>query len=86
MNKLVGSCCALAALAILMAPRAGAVESWNSTCLLDIRQIKEDWTRLATPQLQQAVAREVTRAEQSYRRGREQECQQRVAKIKEMMK
>lgn len=69
-----------------LAGGAGAVESWNSPCLLDIRQIKEDWTRISTPALQQAVAREVTRAEQSYRRGREQECQQRVAKIKDMMK
>ncbi len=75
--------------AILLAAMAGdaaAVESWNSPCLLDIRQINEDWTRISTPQLQSAVAREVTRAEQSYRRGREQECQDRVAKIKELMK
>jgi hypothetical protein len=75
-----------AALLVALAGDAPAVESWNSPCLQDIRQIKEDWTRLSTPQVQQAVAREVTRAEQSYRRGREQECQQRVAKIKEMMK
>ena len=74
------------ALFAVWASGASAVESWNSPCLMDIRQIKEDWTRLSTPQLQSAVAREVTRAEQSYRRGREQECQQRADRIKEMMK
>jgi len=78
----------LAAALILALPLSGAraTESWNSPCLMDIRQIKEDWTRLSTPDVKSAVAREVTRAEQSYRKGREQECQQRVARIKDMMK
>jgi hypothetical protein len=84
--KLACLACAAGALFALATSGAHAVESWNSPCLLDIRQIKEDWTRISTPQLQSAVAREVTRAEQSYRRGREQECQQRVDRIKEMMK
>ena len=76
----------LAAVLVLACQPAGATESWNSTCLTDLRQIKEDWTRLSTPQVKDAVAREVTRAEQAYRKGREQDCQQRVAKIKDMMK
>jgi len=75
-----------AALLAALASDAAAVESWNSPCLQDLRQIKEDWTRISTPQLQQAIARDVTKAEQSYRRGREQECQQLVAKIKDLMK
>jgi hypothetical protein len=76
----------LAACVVLAVQPASATESWNSTCLTDLRQIKEDWTRLSTPQAKDAVAREVTRAEQAYRKGREQDCQQRVAKIKDMMK
>lgn len=70
----------------LEAAPAGAVESWNSPCLLDIRQIKEDWTRISNAERKAAVSREVTRAEQNYRRGQEERCQQRVAQIKAMMK
>ena len=77
---------AAAALALLGTGSAGAVESWNSPCLLDIRQIKEDWTRLSNPELKAVVSREVTRAEQNYRRGQEERCQQRVQQIKTMMK
>ncbi len=78
-------------LALAMAAGAGAgsaaaAESWNSPCLLEIRQIKEDWTRLNNPELKAAVSREVTRAEQNYRRGQEERCQQRVQQIKAMMK
>lgn len=65
---------------------ARAVEPWNSPCLMDLRQIKEDWTRISTPATRDAIAKEVTRAEQSYRKGREQECQDRVTRIKDMMK
>ncbi len=78
----------LAATAVLLAiaPAQAQTESWNSVCLPELRQIKEDWTRISTPATKEAVAREVTRAEQAYRKGREQDCQQRVAKIREMMK
>ncbi|MGQ0676497.1 MAG: hypothetical protein ACT4N4_10500 [Rhodospirillales bacterium] len=71
--------------ALACAP-ALAVESWNSACLLPLRQAKEDWTRLATPQARNAVAREITLAEQSYRRGKDQDCKARVERIKAMMK
>ena len=80
----LAACLVLAALPA--STPAGATESWNSTCLTDLRQIKEDWTRLSSPQTKSDIAREVTRAEQAYRKGREQDCQQRVAKIKDMMK
>lgn len=77
----------VAALLLTALPaNAQAAESWNSVCLPELRQIKEDWTRISTPATREAVAREVTRAEQAYRKGREQDCQQRVAKIKDMMK
>jgi len=76
-----------AALVLVALPAAAqTTESWNSVCLPELRQIKEDWTRISTPATREAVAREVTRAEQAYRKGREQDCQQRVAKIKDMMK
>ncbi len=77
---------AVAMAATAGAGSAGAVESWNSPCLLDLRQIKEDWTRLSNPELKAAVSREVTKAEQNYRRGQEERCQQRVQQIKAMMK
>lgn len=77
----------VAALVLVALPAATqTTESWNSVCLPELRQIKEDWTRISTPATREAVAREVTRAEQAYRKGREQDCQQRVARIKEMMK
>ena len=65
---------------------AGAAESWNSACLTPLRQAKEDWTRLATAKARDAVAREIRLAEQSYRRGRDQDCKDRVERIKAMMK
>lgn len=77
----------VAALVLVALPAAAqTTESWNSVCLPELRQIKEDWTRISTPATREAIAREVTRAEQAYRKGREQDCQQRVAKIRDMMK
>lgn len=73
------------ALALLAAP-ASAAESWNSVCLMPLRQAKEDWTRLATPQARNAVAREIRLAEKSYRRGFDKECKDRVDRIAGMMK
>lgn len=77
---------ALGVLAALMAEPADAAESWNSVCLMPLRQAKEDWTRLATPQARNAVAREIRLAEKSYRRGRDQDCKDRVDRIAAMMK
>lgn len=72
-------------LPLLAAAPAQAAESWNSACLTPLRQAKEDWTRLATPQTRNAVAREIRLAEQSYRRGRDKDCKDRVERIKAMM-
>jgi hypothetical protein len=71
--------------AVLAGTPAGAVESWNSQCLLPLRQAKEDWTRLSTPQARSAVAREITLAEKSYRLGRDKDCVDRVERIKAML-
>ena len=77
----------LAALPATVQPAAAqTAPSWNSVCLPELRQIKEDWTRLSSPETKTAIAREVTRAEQAYRKGREQDCQQHVDRIKGMMK
>ncbi len=70
----------------LFATQAGAAESWNSTCLMPLRQAKEDWTRLATAKARNAVAREIKLAEQSYRRSLDKECKDRVDRIVGMMK
>lgn len=75
-----------AAIMLLGTPSAWAVESWNSACLADLRQVKEDWTRIAAPKTRDAVRREVALAERSYRRGRDAECKQRVEQIKAMMR
>ena len=74
------------ALCLLAGGEARAVEAWNSTCLVDLRQVKEDWSRIATDQVRNAVARDVTSAEQSYRKGDEQKCREIVARIKDMMR
>jgi len=76
----------LCALAAAAGPPARAVESWNSQCLAPLRQAKEDWTRLATPQARAAAAREIRLAEQSYRRGKDADCKARVERIRAMMK
>jgi hypothetical protein len=76
--------CTLAA--VLAATPARAVESWNSQCLTPLRQAKEDWTRLATPQARDAAAREIRLAEQSYRRGKDADCKARVERIQAMMR
>ena len=65
---------------------AAPLASWDSTCLVDLRQVKEDWTRISTDATKNAVAKEVTAAEQSYRKGDEQKCREIVARIKDMMR
>ena len=77
---------ALAAFAWLASLPALAVESWNSACLMPLRQAKEDWTRLATQQARDAAARELRAAEQLYRRGRDAECKARIDRAREAMK
>src|SRR5262249_41792597 len=86
MIRLILPAAALVLAALPATLHAQGTESWNSVCLPELRQIKEDWTRISSPATKDAIAREVVRAEQAYRKGREQDCQQRVAKIKDMMK
>jgi hypothetical protein len=85
MTRAAIALCAFAA-AVLAGLPARAVESWNSQCLAPLRQAKEDWTRLATPQARDAAAREIRLAEQSYRRGKDADCAARVARIQATMK
>lgn len=81
-----GALAAVVLAAALGAAPADAAESWNSACLMPLRQAKEDWTRLSTSQARNAVAREIKLAERSYRRGLDKECAQRVERIVGMMK